>query len=429
MTMRMAGPLSIIIMSAVTIILYVLAKPDPSIFLASPFLFLSRVSALVGAALLSAVFLLSTRWRVLEQAFGGLDKVYRAHGITAAIAFTLLLEHVSFLIVHYLPNLRIVRGFILPGGNTAYTMGIISIWGFAFLVFLTLYVNLPYHIWRNLHAYMGVPYAFGIMHMLLIPSDISRFPPLRIWMLGIAVAGFAAYLYKRFLYSIVGPQYAYSVRSVTRIGDVLDIRLAPEAGKLVFIPGQFVFLTVKKPGLEREEHPFSISSGPGEDGLRLLCKITGDYTLSLLALVPGDRVSVSGPYGMFGRNLKEDRPVIMIAGGIGITPFLSMISACAGQARTHPIYLFHTVRKSEESVNHDELNLLAGNNGSVRYYRHVTSERGRLNARQVIETTGLQGGFRVLLCGPGQMMYDMSRQFAALGIRRRQIEFEDFNFR
>jgi predicted ferric reductase len=198
---------------------------------------------------------------------------------------------------------------------------------------------------------------------------------------------------------------------------------------MTFLPGQFVFLSVQGKGVSREEHPFSISSDPQQDELRICAKIVGDYTLSLLALQAGDPVTVAGPHGRFGRHVNSDNPLIMVAGGIGITPFLSMIPVYTKIIRKNPVYLFHTVKNPAESMHHEELNTLTAGSDQIRYLRHVTGESGRLTARMIMESTGLTRSVRILLCGPGPMMYDLSRQFAVLGVRRRNIEFEDFNFR
>ena len=77
-----------------------------------------------------------------------------------------------------------------------------------------------------------------------------------------------------------------------------------------------------------EEHPFTISSAPGDDGcLAFTVKASGDYTRALRQAVQGDRARVDGPYGRFSYVLRTQpgQPLLLIAGGVGITPMLSML--------------------------------------------------------------------------------------------------------
>lgn len=93
-------------------------------------------------------------------------------------------------------------------------------------------------------------------------------------------------------------------------------------------PGKFAFISVRdSPRLRAEQHPFSISSGPVGRQLRFSYKAIGDYIIALGDAAKGWHVRVYGPFGQFTlHQLGEFRRLVWIAGGIGITPFPSMLA-------------------------------------------------------------------------------------------------------
>jgi len=94
---------------------------------------------------------------------------------------------------------------------------------------------------------------------------------------------------------------------------------------LQFNPGQFVFISFNQESLS-ESHPFPISSGPDENLLRITIKNLGDYTKTLTEkLQKGTIAKIEGPYGVFSYKNTPNENQIWIAGGIGITPFVSFI--------------------------------------------------------------------------------------------------------
>ena len=84
------------------------------------------------------------------------------------------------------------------------------------------------------------------------------------------------------------------------------------------------FLWEKKDGIIGETHPFSIASSPSEDKVRMYIKSLGDFTTSLKNLKVGAIAEIEGAYGKFTYTNFGTAPQIWIAGGIGVTPFLSM---------------------------------------------------------------------------------------------------------
>ncbi len=110
--------------------------------------------------------------------------------------------------------------------------------------------------------------------------------------------------------------------------NVTEVTLSPENESFSYSPGQFAFLRFHSDPVAAEEHPFTISSTPfGTRDIQFTIKESGDFTRTAGALRPGDTANVSGPFGVFTpARFGELRHLVMVAGGIGITPMLSILN-------------------------------------------------------------------------------------------------------
>lgn len=430
--MAKIGIPTIIFSLCITVGLYLMSRSGLESVYARPFLTLSQITALLGTAFLSQTYILATRSSLVERLFGGLDKVFRVHQVIGALAFMFLLYHPLFLILNVLPNFRAALLYILPSTNIAYSTGIAALGILILLLALTLYIDMPYHIWKKTHDFMGWVIFLGLFHVFLIPSDVSRYMPLRVWMLGLLMSGFSAFVYKRFLYKYFGPNHKYKVAQVTRLhDDIVELRLTPVAGKLRFVPGQFVFVSLtNNPRVSSEEHPFSISSHPAEDQLRISAKIAGDYTLAMRDIEAGNEVLICGPYGAFGDRQYSKKPLVCVAGGIGITPVLSVAREAARvRAIDQTTHIIYATRSEEEAVYHDELANLCREHPGMCYIRHVSGKQGRLSADLLKSYIPNLLSSLILLCGPPAMMKNLSLQLVEQGVKRKNIIYEDFSLK
>ncbi len=143
-----------------------------------------------------------------------------------------------------------------------------------------------------------------------------------------------------------------------------------------FQPGQFV-----RVGLPNPPHPdpkgnarsFSIASAPSDPFLLIACRMTGSAFKTSLAEVPlGTPVTVSGPAGSFILNPDSSAPVALFAGGIGITPFRSMIQHARNQKPARPLTLVYANRCPEQAAFLEELEAWGRNDSSFRLLATMT---------------------------------------------------------
>jgi predicted ferric reductase len=276
----------------------------------------------------------------------------------------------------------------------------------------------------------GAAFVLSSLHSLLAYSDARYFGPLRSWVGLWVIVGVAAWVYKTYLYERMAPRCVYTVESCTALGgDTHDLVLRPLHGRLNHAPGEFAFLSVRsRPDIPDEPHPLSIASPPHTSRLRFGFKAIGDWTRQLATLVPGDRLVVYGPYGEFhAYNLHHHRKQIWIGGGIGITPFLSMLAYEAHNDDAKDVWLYYAVNDRPSAAFDAELqrSVAANTDDRVRY-ACVVGER--LTAARIAEDVGDLSGVAVLMCGPTPMMRGLAQEFEALGVPKRRIYFEDFAF-
>ncbi len=435
----------------------------------NPFKYPAKAASLTATVLMCWCIVLSTRLRLLEDFFGGLDKVYQVHKRLGKLAFWTIIWHPLFLAADKLPDavkfLQLLW-FRLPGENRyilGHNVGLAAFLLMAVLTAFTLWLNLPYHRWKRSHEVFGLVHLAVIVHIFTVNKDVAAYPFLGAWLYSLLTLALLAFVYIRFGYRFLGPHYRYTVSHLEKIKDILEVTLAPQGAKMDFRPSQFVYLVVHKKEITPEPHPYSVACGYNLDAnLKLGIKQTGDHTRTLDLLAPGDPVTIYGPYGRFSDQfLTAERDCIFVGGGIGITPFLGMWHvALHSEERLdqsevpeplqhlHPeiiktwksplVHLFYVSRNRVEASFDDdirrevEMSHFHGFEAFERrghsYELYLTSEHGRITADYIDKQVpgGLKNKY-IFICGPSTMVCSLLKQFKSLGVGDSQIIVEDFN--
>jgi predicted ferric reductase len=388
---------------------------------------LDQISALLAVVFLSFEFFLATRIRIVEFLFDGLDKVYKAHHTSGAIGFSLFILHPIFLILNALPNSTLALNYILPSNTISYTLGVIAFYIFTLLIVCTLFIKLPYKVWKQTHILFGVPLLFLFFHILLISSDISNSLLLKIWVLSLIILAIISYIYKRFLYKYIANKRKYIVTAVNELSpNITEIYLKPVSKKLFFKPGQFAF--VKFNGyLSEEMHPFTLSSSPNSEILRISVGRFGSYTKNIANLKVDTTAEIYGPYGNLGNEFEiSNNDQVWIAGGIGITPFISRLATIPDNQK---IYFYYLTNTHEQAIYDNEIKNGIANRPNIAYLNHISSEYGRLDVSAILKGIGSISNKRFFLCGPVSMVESMITQLAKAGVKPSNIIYEEFNFK
>lgn len=376
--------------------------------------------------LMSFALFLSTRPRWAEPYFGGLDKMYVTHRTVATSAFLLMLVHLLVVPIT-LVNLRL-------GNYLAYVafLGIVAIVLPTLaprIPFLSKLTNATYDGWKKLHRFIGIFFIAGYIHALTIDA-LSAFIAIN-WVQLFFILGTVSYVYTEFLGGWVGKYLPYTVTAVNHPNNsVTEVVMKPKGKAIQHAhAGQFLFVRFKGDRMLDEAHPFTISSAPHEGELRVTIKAVGDFTRHLFAnLKPGMDAVVEGAYGLFNYKNGGDKQ-IWVAGGIGITPFLSFLRDLKTEL-AFDVHFYYTVRHPEEAVFSDEIEAIAKKHPRLKAHIRHSAAHGSLKVDEIVKNAG--GGIashHIYMCGPLPMVQAFEKKFLEAGANAGNIHYEEFNFR
>lgn len=227
----------------------------------------------------------------------------------------------------------------------------------------------------------------------------------------------------------------------TADGSVCSFLLAPvEQSAPAFLPGQYLTIHVRPDGEGAPvQRCYSLSNAPGEGFLRISVKRVAAGRVSPWLhddVASGDLLDVGAPAGAF--HLADDEtPVVLVSGGIGITPMMAMLEHLHATHATRRVVFLHGCRNGREFAFATRLRELAASHPSLRLHRWFSTpddadvqgrdydHAGRMDARAV-EACLPAGLVDVFLCGPGAMMQDLVAALRTAGVPEPRIHFEAF---
>jgi predicted ferric reductase len=385
-----------------------------------------RAAALLAFSLLALEVVLAGRFKFADRAFG-LDAVMRFHRSMGILACFLSLAHPVLLLLsthgHIPWEWRVALG--------AAALLILVIGVLATLAFRILRID--YSRWRFLHKAMILVLILGYAHSRSIGEDLLSSRALRASWTALLAMGVGVFLWRNVFVPRWGRR-SFRVESVSaEARDVWTIKMVPADGStLSYWPGQFIFLTLLRPGLRVEEHPFTISSSPGQgDFVTVTVKQSGDYTRSIGQTRPGDRALVEGPFGMFSLVHHDAESYLFVGAGVGSTPLVSMIRFLRDTADPRPVLFLCANRTSADILFRHELDQLPPHMKVVHVLSRPDADwvgpKGRLDDKAIQRLAGVfLRRADVFLCGPPALMEDLRGSLRRLGVRNSRIHCERF---
>ena len=216
---------------------------------------------------------------------------------------------------------------------------------------------------------------------------------------------------------------------------LLTLSLSHPQLQFQFEPGQYVGISYKEHIFPSPVRCFSIVSTPNpESTLQLGIRLGGAYTHKLASLAPGTQCTIYGPFGEFVLPKQNLGPIILLAGGIGITPLLSILRSATKQQLNHPIHLLYSNRSQTDIPFLPEIKQLASINPHLHYQIHLSEESapstlepnmtlGKID-KTILKELPLEGHF--LICGPPPFMTAMVNTLLDLKVNPERIITEAF---
>jgi ferredoxin-NADP reductase len=196
-----------------------------------------------------------------------------------------------------------------------------------------------------------------------------------------------------------------------------------------FQAGQYMLVRL---GAEHNTvHPLSLSDGPQQDFLEFTKRMTGsEYCAALEALKPGGQITLHGPFGSFGLR-EEDKALVFLAGGIGITPIRSILAELARQQDQRPLVLVYGNSDAEDIAFDQELRALPLPQLHLVHVLQQASERiahtGFITAEIIqMEAEEHLHNATFFVSGPPVMVKTVEKHLASLAIPAAQIRTDRF---
>jgi len=313
-----------------------------------------------GLAMMGLQFGLTARFRYVTEPWGE-DVIYHFHRQISLIAVALVIAHPIILFIVRPELIVLLNSFTAPWRARFAAVSVYSLIALVIMALWRVKLKIRYETWHITHILLAlVAIAAGIAHMigwafyLVSPWKRALWICMTIFWIGLL-------FYIRIIKPLFQLRRPYRIAEIRKErGDTTTLIMQPEGHSgFRFTPGQFGWLTVWGSPFKITGHPFSFSSSAAApDGrVDMTIRNLGDFTSTIHTLPVGKRVYLDGPYGAFTVGHPADMHVL-IAGGIGITPMMSIIRTFADNGDKRPVILLYGSKDWETVTFREELETL-----------------------------------------------------------------------
>lgn len=406
---------------------------------------LASAFGMVGLVIILLEFVLSGRFKNISAPIG-IDIIMRSHQLLGRVVIILLLVHPVF---YSLPNNALLpwdtyltQAIRLDKIDTI--TGLLAWLGLALIVVLALKRDAEqsnYEGWRRSHLILAITTASLALVHAFGAGRYTEFASLDILWFSLALLALFALLHVYLTVPMQQQSRAYLVESVSTVANrTWRLVLKPEHDLVMdYLAGQFVWLKFSGPFFSFQEHPFSISSHPGnQQTLEFTIKEFGDFTDHIGQLPIGSKVYVDGPYGHFTMKQRSAEGVMLIAGGVGIAPIMGILRQLTKECYSEPVVLITCHSTPLDIPYKEELVTLSKQLNMKTIHMTSLSEDGAENtgylhghlSQQIIadHIPEQASSWLYFVCGPSGMMDTAERAMLQLGVPLKQIVSERFRY-
>jgi predicted ferric reductase len=397
-----------------------------------------RITGLLAGYLVVVLLALMARVPALERGVGT-DQLAHWHATIGRYTVSLAVAHTLLIIWGYAVTAH--TGVVRQTGTllTSYPDVLMATVALGLLVAVGVASaraarrRLRYETWHFVHLYAYLAVALAFSHQFSTGADFVTNRPARVLWSAMYIA-VAALL---FWFRLTRP-LAQALRHRMRVVEVR--RESPDTvsvwltgrhlDELAVESGQFFRWRFLTTGMWWAANPYSLSAPPRPDLLRITVKASGDHSRAVATVRPGTRVIAEGPLGAFTAARRRQRQVLLLAGGVGITPLRALFESLPGGPGE--ITLVYRASNTGEIVFRDELEWIARQRGAQVHYLLGRRGHGRrldpLNPAALARIVPGLRGHDVYVCGPPGMTHQARQTLRQVGVPRRQIHHESFTF-
>ncbi|MBS2029751.1 MAG: ferric reductase-like transmembrane domain-containing protein [Deltaproteobacteria bacterium] len=398
---------------------------------------LSVAFGYAGLAMMGLQFGLTARFRFVTEPWGE-DVIYHFHRQISLVAVALVVAHPIILFIVRPELIALLNSFTAPWRARFAALSTYSLIALVVMAIWRAKLKLSYEAWHVTHVVLALlAVGAGVLHMIGWSFYLQDPWKRGLW-IGLTLFWIALLVYVRLIKPWFILRRPYRVREVrAERGDSFTLVMQPEGHPgMQFSPGQFAWLTVYGSPFKISAHPFSISSSAAatDGSVELTIRKLGDFTNDIDRVPEGRRVFLDGPYGAFTMGDPSDVHVL-IAGGVGITPMMSMLRTLADRGDKRPIVLLYGSRDWESVTFREELESLKSRLALT--VVHVlsqppegwTGEKGYVDAdllRRHLPRPYVEHDY--FICGPDLMMDAVEKALGQMGVPIHKYHSERYSF-
>ncbi|KGA14737.1 hypothetical protein GM50_19045 [freshwater metagenome] len=395
----------------------------------------SRFAALIGTYFALLGILLVARIPWVERGVGH-DRLVTWHRKLGPWSLYLIGFHILLITVGYAGQFQVSIFSELIDILTTFDWMWAALAGFVFMITagVTSYkkarAKLSYETWWMIHISTYAAIALSFMHQILNGPMFIGHPLNKAFWIALYSAMVFAIIYWRFVIPIYRSlRHGIRVEKVVIEGPgmVSVIMRGHQLHRLNAQGGQFFGWRFLAKGHALISHPYSISAAPTAHYLRITVKDLGDHSRSLADLKPGTRVFMEGPYGAFTAGRASRKHVVLIGGGVGITPVRAIIEEFRNGVQLDVIV---RVSRSEDLILREELDYLAAqSDGSIRIHYLVGSRKLHpMDAKSITAIVPRFADSDIYICGPAPLVDAVRDAAHEVGVPKNRFHDEAFAF-
>jgi predicted ferric reductase len=396
---------------------------------------ISRVAALTGTYFAIVGIFLVSRIPWVERGVGH-DRLVTWHRKLGPWSLYLIGAHVFFIVLSFAGQDSVPLAVELWRMLNTFDWMWLALAGFVLMVMagVTSYkkarAKMSYETWWIIHIYTYFAIAASFMHQVLngqmfVNHPLNRFYWTALYVLmaaSIITYRFGIPIFKSLRHNLVVEKVVAEGPGITSI-----IMKGRKLHKLAAEGGQFFSWRFLTRGHALMSHPYSLSAAPTENHLRITVKDLGDHSRSVAFIKPGTRVFVEGPYGAFTAGRATTKHIVLIGGGVGITPVRALLDEFKNGVE---IDLIYRTSRLEDVVLREELDYLQENSGgSIRVHYLVGSRQEHpMDAQALQKLVPRIADADIYICGPGPLVESVKAAAADLGVPKNRFHDEAFAF-
>ncbi|MFD8505354.1 ferric reductase-like transmembrane domain-containing protein [Streptomyces sp. NPDC059687] len=396
-----------------------------------------RITGLLAGYLMALVVLQMARVPALERRVGS-DRVARWHAMTGRYTICLVLAHLFLTMWGYALQTGtglggIVRQTVdsvqqLPDvGKAAIGTGLLLLIGLISIG--PIRRRLSYDLWYHVHLLTYAATYLSFWHQLSTGNEFVA----QAWARTAWYVLYGSVTALVIWYRIITP-IRLNMRHRLRVEAVVEetpgivsvLMTGRKLHRMGAAAGQFFRWRFLAPGMRLSSHPYSLSAAPRPNMLRITVKAIGDHSSALRDLRPGTRVWAEGPYGALTADRRSRGKVLLVAGGVGITPMRALFETLPGAAGD--LTLLYRANSTQDLALWDELAQIAEERGARLMYavNSPEGERPDISADTLRRKLPDIDRHDVFMCGPPGFAQQVYEALRGAGVPARRIHHESF---